>query len=136
MPAVPKKPVPKEKVPPAIPKKETTPPAKGTLPLHCPCQTRTLFSVFRPHYLLRNMCICFMSHCGFFHLFVIESFLPVGFKSFVENVRVTLKNVCSVINLHMKIVQKEIIFLFLLERNLSRIYFLICYSSVQSSKLT
>lgn len=66
----------------------------------------------------------------FFHLFVIESFLPVDFKSFVENVRVTLKNVCSVINLHMKIVQKEIIFLFLLERNLSRIYFLICYSSV------
>lgn len=36
MPAVPKKPVPKEKVLPAAPQKEMTPPAKGILHLHCP----------------------------------------------------------------------------------------------------
>jgi len=59
------------------------------------------------------MWLCFMSSRCVFQLLVIESFLPAGIKSFVEKMRVTLKNVCSVIKLQVKVFQKKIIFLLL-----------------------
>jgi len=76
VPALPKKPVPKEKVLPAVPKKETVPPAEGIFPV-CPHESLTLTSVFCLPYSLRKMCLCFMSLWSSTQLFVVESFLAL-----------------------------------------------------------
>lgn len=72
------KPVPREKALPAVPKKETIPPAKGILPLHCPHELKTDFSLLSSLFVEKDVC---MSPQYFFCLlFVTGSFFLCWFQ--------------------------------------------------------